>query len=186
MSVQWGIESHETGGEGFQSELEFQVEVSSALISKVRVGVMSPVLLRSLCLVFVFPCLVAQSEMADAQETTLLKCGNVVDVENERVLANTTLEGHIFHDPNNPKDCPKKLNKGDWNTSPPNGCSQTYREPNLQDGKITMRTRGFGSGDFTGLNQFQGPHIFRELDNRMIGAMKERTDRLCPRPKESE
>ena len=98
----------------------------------------------------------------------------------EHAIANTTLEGHIFHDPNNPKECPKKLNDGDWKTSPPNGYSQVYREPHMQNSKIVMRTRGFGSGGYRDVNNVQGPLIFRDLDERMIGAMNRASGRTCP------
>ena len=103
----------------------------------------------------------------------------------EHAIANTTLEGHIFHDPNNPEGCPKKLNNGDWETSAPNGCSQVYREPHLEDGKISMRTRGFGSGAVSVLNRWQGSKIFGELDERMMDAMGKADGRLCPELQES-
>jgi len=105
----------------------------------------------------------------------------------EHAIANTTLEGHIFHDPNNPEGCPKKLNDGDWKTSPSNGCSQVYREPHLQkNSKIVMRTRGFGSGGFRVFNNVQGPPIFRELNQRMLGAMNKAPGRICPELQTSE
>ena len=104
----------------------------------------------------------------------------------ENAIANTTLPGHLFHDPNNPKVCPKKLNEGDWKTSPPNKCSQVYREPHLQDGKITMRTRGYGSGANAEINQAQGPLIFADLDQSMVEAMNSKSDKLCPAGSKSE
>jgi len=68
-------------------------------------------------------------------------------------IANTTLPGHIFHGKGNPEGCPKKLKDDkDWKTSAPNGCSQVYHEPNLDKGKITMRTRGYGKGNLGRLN----------------------------------
>ncbi len=105
----------------------------------------------------------------------------------EHAIANTTLAGHIFHDKDNPAECPKKLNDDkDWKTSTPNGCSQVYREPNLQDSKITMRTRGYGKGKWGPLNDQQGQPIFSELDKKMIGAINKAPDRMCPSQQESE
>lgn len=105
----------------------------------------------------------------------------------EHAIANTTLTGHWFHDENNPKGCPKKLNDDkDWKTSTPNGCSQVYREPHLEDGKITMRTRGFGKGNLARVNDAQGPLIFAEVDKQMSGAMNKAPGRLCPELQKSE
>ena len=99
----------------------------------------------------------------------------------EHELVNGTLSGHILHDPNSPSDCPKPLNKDkDWMTSTPNGCSQTHRVPHLENGKITMRTRGFGSGPYADFNDEQGPLIFKDLDGAMKKAMSSKTDKLCP------
>ena len=105
----------------------------------------------------------------------------------KHAIANTTLPGHWFDDENNPEGCPKKLNNDkDWKTGTPNGCSQVYREPHLEDGKIAMRTRGYGKGDLAPINDQQGPLIFGKLDEQMKGAMKEAPDHLCPELRKSE
>ena len=96
-------------------------------------------------------------------------------------IANTTRQGHIFHDSDIPEGCAKSSNTtGDWKTSTWNGCSQVHRIPHRDaGGNITMRTRGYGDGPWATINDWQGPLIFEDLDEQMKTAAEQAGDNLC-------
>ena len=95
-------------------------------------------------------------------------------------IANVTEPSHILHDLDGPGFgvCPQPVSG--QGTGPVNECSQVYREPFESEGKIKMRTRGFGDNRFAIANQIVGKRIFKELDDEMKEAIEMDSDGICP------
>jgi hypothetical protein len=95
-------------------------------------------------------------------------------------IGNVTEPNHILHDTDGPGfgACPKPV--AGAGSGPVNECSQVYREPFENEGKIKMRTRGFGDNQWGVFNDFVGPKIFKGVDQDMIDALEASSDGLCP------
>lgn len=98
-------------------------------------------------------------------------------------IGNVTQPGHILHDIDGPgwPTCPKPVpNQGDGTPPGYSECSQVYREPDIESGQVIMRTRGTGDNPFGGPNQWEGPDIFKDLDEAMKQAILNTPGRMCP------
>ena len=98
-------------------------------------------------------------------------------------IGNITQYGHMFHNsqmadwPTCPQVVPQQ-GRG----NPPAACNQVYREPYLENGEIRMYTRGTGENNADWLNEWQGPRVFKRLDDMMKEAIGNTTNQICPSP----